>query len=231
MSCPSSTSNSDRWCPRGRLVVILVLWALGLGACRSRPEVLSSPFTDTFDAPFLGKHWHDTIGRYTVIDGRLNISGGYNHPLWLKYPLPVDVDVEFDAMSLTKDGDIKVELFGDGHSYAFNRGAYVATGYVLCMGGWGNTKTFIARQAEHAKNLLFTLKEKVEIGKMHHFRIESRREGKDLVINWFIDSKQVLSMRDRHPLYGPRNRWFGFTNWASDVWFDNLKIIPVGRTP
>ena len=226
MPFPLSISSSDI-----KPLALILLWSLFTMGCKSTHGDIGSSFTDTFDGPFLGNFWHDTIGRYTVINQKLNINGAYNHPLWLKYSLPVEVDIVFDAQSLTKDGDIKVELFGDGRSFAFNRGAYVASGYVLCMGGWGNTKTFIARQAEHAQNLLVTTAVKVTEGKLHHNKIESRMEGSHLIINWFIDGKLALSMRDKHPLYGEKNRWFGFSNWASDVWFDNLKITPVKKQP
>ena len=46
----------------------------------------------------------------------------------------VDVLVEFDVTSYSPSGDIKVELFGDGKTFATHKGAYTASGYVLIFG-------------------------------------------------------------------------------------------------
>ncbi|MBU1222136.1 hypothetical protein KKF34_19825 [Myxococcota bacterium] len=195
-------------------------------SCSTDPISIKSPFFDDFNRDEIGSTWLDTIGRYIIIKNRLNIMGGYNHPLWLKRSLPVNVDIEFDAMSNSPDGDLKIELFGDGRSFAFNKGSYIATGYVFCLGGWKNTKSFIAKRNEHAKNLLNTRKQVATIGKFQHWKISSRYAGGILKLIWTIDGKHVLTLKDSRPLYSRSNSFFGFSNWASDSWFDNLKITP-----
>jgi hypothetical protein len=205
---------------------ILIFFSIITVSC-SDPGVLISPYHDDFSRDSLGPDYFDTIGRYLIIKGELNILGGFNHPLWLKKPLPANVNIEFDARSLSPEGDIKFELFGDGSSYSFNKGKYLADGYVFCMGGWNNTKTFIARRDEHAKNLLHTVKTKVVSGKKHHFKVESRLSGGILKITWYIDQEKVLEMRDSQPLYNSKNRFFAFSNWNTDVYFDNLAITPI----
>ncbi len=37
----------------------------------------------------------------------------------------------------------------------------------------------------------------------------------------------ALRLVDSSPLYGPENRYFGFSNWKSDAYFDNLRITPL----
>jgi hypothetical protein len=36
-----------------------------------------------------------------------------------------------------------------------------------------------------------------------------------------------LRLVDASPLYGPDHRYFGFSNWKSDAYFDNLRIVPL----
>ena len=44
----------------------------------------------------------------------------------MRKKLPHDVRVEFDCWSTEERGDIKIELFGDGHSYDPDGGRYMA---------------------------------------------------------------------------------------------------------
>ncbi len=196
-----------------------------VSACKSGPA--SVPFADDFERERPGAVWFDTIGRYVIDRGVLTISGGYNHPLWLRRSLPREVEISLRARALSPDGDLKIELFGDGRSFAFNRGRYLATGYVLCQGGWNNSKTFIARRDEHDPRLLATSRFPVEIGKWHEWRIATHFEGSRLVISWWIDGVPALRLVDPEPLYGPDNRHFGFSNWKSDANFDDLRIEPL----
>lgn len=197
-----------------------------LAGCSPKPPSLGKGFTDGFDRAELGQAYFDTIGRYRIINGRLNIEEAYNHPLWLRRRLTRDIEIAFDVESKSKDGDIKVELYGDGMSHAMNRGSYLATGYVICFGGWRNTKSFIARRNEHGKeghDIVSRSDLKVQQGKQYRFRI--LRKGKE--IKWYIDGVLFLTYEDPEPLYGSKNQYFGFNNWQSDVYFDNLVVRPL----
>ncbi len=197
-------------------------------ACGDR-RIDGGGFTDSYDRKELGSNYRDTIGRYVVHGGRLHVAKAYNHPLWLKRRLPRNAVIEFDAWSHTPDGDIKVEIYGDGRSFTDHRGAYRGTGYLICLGGWKNTKSFIARQLEHppkrrAREFMVSRTDfKVKVGQKYHFRIV--RKGGE--IRWEIDGKEFLSFMDRRPLRGRGHDHFAFTNWESEVAFDNLSIRPL----
>ncbi len=205
---------------------LVALLGCALLACAREP-VLDRPFVDDFERERPGPRWFDTIGRYLIDRGTLAISGGYNHPLWLTTPLPAELELTLDARSLSPDGDLKIELFGDGRSFALNRGRYWATGYVLCQGGWNNTKTFIARRDEHDRQLLHSTAFPVRLEQWHRWRITTFLEDGRLVISWWIDGVPALRLTDPAPLYGGKNRHFGFSNWKSDAFFDNLRITPL----
>jgi hypothetical protein len=193
------------------------------------PGIGRKGFTDRYDRKELGPNYRDTIGRYVVYGGRLHVAKAYNHPLWLKRRLPPSAVIEFDAWSHTPDGDIKVEIYGDGRSFTDHRGAYRGTGYIVCLGGWKNTKSFIARQLEHppkrrARELMVSRKDfKVKRGQKYHFRIV--RKGGE--IRWELDGKEFLSFMDRRPLAGRGHDHFAYSNWESEVAFDNLSIRPL----
>ena len=72
---------------------------------------------------------------WRTVDGQLVCPGVKQNPLWLKAKLPQNVAVEFDARSQSPEGDIKVEIFGDGTDHA--------SGYVLIHGGWNNTLSIL----------------------------------------------------------------------------------------
>ncbi len=206
---------------------------IGLGAvagvvgCSDKP--ITKEFRDNFNRKELGAGYLDTIGRWAVYRNRLNVSHAYNHPLWLKRRLPRNVEVDLDATAYTPDGDIKVILYGDGRSFEDHRGAYKSTGYVLCLGAWKNTKSFITRQLEHPPHgrerefMASRTDFRIKVGQTYHFHIV--RKGQE--IRWDIDGKPFLSFVDRRPLWGKGHDHFGFANWESEVAFDNLVIRPL----
>ncbi len=184
---------------------------------------ISAPWQDGFKRSELGADYLATSKHYRIDKGALNARGAHNHPLWLRKKLPRNVVIEFDTWSNSAAGDIKVEVFGDGRSHATTRGAYTATGYVFIFGGWNNSKSLIARKDEHGGNMAVDkTKRKVVPRKRYHWKIVR----KDKHIDWYIDDKVFLSYDDAKPLEGPGHEYFGFNNWESDLWFDNLMISP-----
>ena len=95
------------------------------------PATVTLPFNDNYSEPAtVASKYFSTGGLWRTENGWLLSPGVKNNPLWLKASLPNDVAVEFDVKSMSPEGDIKMEIFGDGTDHA--------SGYVLIHGGWNN---------------------------------------------------------------------------------------------
>lgn len=208
----------------GALVLALGSTTAALAGCRAKDDLITAEWRDTFDRSELGPSWRDTGGGYRIDNGRLAARGAHNHPVWLRKRLPTDVAIEVDATSNNPSGDIKVELFGDGVSFDPDRGAYTASGYVLIFGGWHNTLSIICRGNEHDEGRKATRTEPPVVpGRTYHFSI-SRREG---LIDWKIDGAPFLAWQDPRPLGGSGHEYMAFSDWESELFFDNLVIRPL----
>jgi hypothetical protein len=185
-------------------------------------NAITAPWRDDFARSSLGNDWYPTSPVYRLEGGAVRVQKAYNHPLWLTRPLPRDVVVELEATSYSPSGDIKVELFGDGQSYATTRGAYTATGYILVLGGWQNTISAIARIDEHGRDRKERRDFRVEPGRSYAWKIV-RKQGK---LSWWIDGQLFLEYDDPSPLAGPGHAYFAINNWESDVAIRNLRIAP-----
>ena len=199
------------------LVLVLVL-----GCTPQGDPGIGVGFSDDFERGQVGAAYEKTGGNWRIQDGELHVKGARNHPLWLLRTLPSDVRVEFDARSESPEGDIKVEVFGDGASYAKDE-RYSATSYVVIFGGWNNSRNVLARMDEHGDDRVVGKARKVEPGATYRFRIE--RNGGTLTV--WVDEDILLKMTDPEPLRGRGHDHFGFNNWQSDLWFDNLKVTPL----
>lgn len=206
----------------GFLGAVAVASSFLLGCTPQGDPGIGSGFFDDFERAQLGPAYKDTGGHWRIERGELHARGAKNHPLWLLRVLPRDVRVELDARSETPDGDIKVEIFGDGVSHATDV-SYEATSYVVIFGGWNNSLDVLARMDEHGPDRVAKPSRTVEPGRTYHFRIE-RIDG---TLTVWVDEEMLLQMRDSDPLAGRGHDHFGFNNWQSDVWFDNLKVTPL----
>lgn len=197
--------------------------ALAIGCTpQGDPAIGADGFSDDFDRASLGDAWNNTGGPWTITDGELSIRGARNRPLWLRRSLPRDVRVEFDATSDSEEGDIKVELFGDGASKATSN-SYTATSYVVVLGGWSNSLNIIARMDEHADDRVIGPRRRVEPGRTYRFLIE--RRGSLLTVS--VDGEEWMRLDDPDPLEGRGHDHFAFNNWETDLRFDNLRITPL----
>jgi hypothetical protein len=202
------------------LAILLVL-----AACKVREQ---PPITQSWQYDFeagMGEVFYATGDGYHVEHGALSARGAHNHPLWLRKKLPRNVRIELDAWSTDPRGDIKIEVFGDGHSYDADGGRYTATGYEVIFGGWSNTRSMVARLDEHGNEMVQRTEPKVVANQRYHWRIERRGNA----VTWFIDDMTTPFLRydDPRPLEGEGHEYLGINNWETDTWFDNLVITPL----
>lgn len=212
---------------RRRLPFIAAGLALALAACEEVPRTYSTAsdgarviFTDDFDRGVIGNEWLTTGSGVTLERGALRLADLHNHPVWLRTPLPDAVRVEFDAWAETDEGDIKVELAGDGQSYA-KTVSYTATGYVFILGGWNNSLDVIARKDEHGDDRLAVPTEP-QIEPERRYRVSITRRAGELRLE--VDGRLIAEYVDAQPLTGPSNQFFAFNNWEAPTRFDNLII-------
>ena len=99
--------------------------------------------------------------------------------------------------SESPEGDIKVEIFGDGASHA-KTDSYTATSYVIIFGGWNNSKNVLARMDEHGEDRVVGKPRKVEPGTTYRFRIE--RIGGTLTV--WVDERHFAAKWTTRSLFG-----------------------------
>lgn len=162
--------------------------------------------------------WSNASGNWRIEKGRL-FSGDKaeeNQGLWLKEALlPANVRVEFDAESVKGNnkvfqGDMKFEFGGDKPQHL--------SGYIVIFGGWKNSLSTIAKNEEHTGRLVIDTAKKVVEGKKYH--VAFVRYGKEL--RWYLDGELFMQVKDKDVLGGGV---FGFNNWDSRFFVDNLKIF------
>lgn len=206
------------------LVIASALLALVVAACTPQGDPAIGPegLSDDFEREELGELWHNTGASWRIVDGQLNIRNARNRPLWLRRTLPRDVRIEFDVRSESPEGDIKVEVFGDGSSRATTE-SYTATSYVVIFGGWGNSLNVLARMDEHGADRVVGARRRVEMGRTYRMRIE--RRGSRITV--WVDDEELMSMDDPRPLEGSGHDHFAFNDWQAELWFDNLRITPL----
>ncbi|HFE45682.1 MAG TPA: hypothetical protein ENJ18_09350 [Nannocystis exedens] len=206
--------------------IVILLLTFAAPACAEEPRTYSTPgaeatpiFSENFDGDALSDNWRITGKGAQVDSGTLLVEGLHNHPVWLNVELPDDVRIEFDAIAEGEEGDIKVEVAGDGTSFA-KTASYTASGYVVIFGGWNNTINAIARRDEHGRDRKTKGKPKVEANRRYHFTLIHQHD----TLRWELDGQEVLVFEDPAPLVGAGHRYFAFNNWESRVRFDNLII-------
>ena len=208
------------------LAVVVAVAPIVIAGCKVKdPPPIKEKWTDDFSRDEIGGNYYKTGGEYTVTRGGLSARMGHNHPLWLRKQMPRDVQVDVTAWSTSPDGDIKVEIFGDGRSFDPDGGGYTSSGYVLIFGGWKNSKSMIAKGNEHGSELKERTQPRVVPNQKYKWRII--RKGTKLT--WFIDDMTTpfLELEDPHPLAGRGHEYFAFNNWETDVWFDDLVVTPL----
>lgn len=186
------------------------------------------------NASTLGPSWVQAkTNAWKIENGRLCAENAKNHGIWLNRTLPVNARIEFDAIALTETGDLKAELWGDGHSYATGDSYTNATSYIAVLGGWFNKIHALARLNEHGTDRKEINVDKesddprqraVVRGQLYQFKIE-RTDGK--TIRWSVNGIDYLSWNDAAPLAGQQHDHMGFNNWSAKACYDNVKVTPL----
>ena len=196
--------------------------------------LLTEPFVDDFERGSLGPDWR-AIGfsAWKIENGRLCGKGARNKGVWLTKRLPINARIEIDAVSTSPDGDLKLELWGDGASGATSTSYTNATSYLAILGGWKNTLHVLARLDEHGsdrKELKISAAlddpraRPVSPGQVYRLKVE-RLDGR--TVTFSVDDTRLHAFEDESPLAGAGHDHFGLNDWEVPVCFDNLRITPL----
>jgi hypothetical protein len=214
-----------------RAVILILAGFLAVSGmvsgCKKRPRQRSLPanagltggellFSEDFSGDLSA--WTVESKNWKIKDGRLYTGNksNKNKGTWLKdVSLPKNVRMEFEATSVkgdkpTFEGDFKFEFGGEKSEHA--------AGYIIILGGWKNTINTIARGDEHGKGRL-AVDERFKVEEDKTYKIQVIRLNGE--IKWFVDGKLLLRVKDKNPAQGGA---FGFNDWSSRVYFDNLRI-------
>ena len=204
------------------------------GAAGRGDPLLTETFHDQFERLDVGADFRTSSNAWYVKDGRLCAENAKNHPIWLKRRLPKNARIQFEAQSLSHDGDVKLEVWGDGASAATSVAYSDASSYILIYGGWKNRLHVLARLDEHGSDRLARrvndrgddlAAHPVGLGTWYEFKVE-RNDGE--TVRWYVDDIEIHALRDPEPLHGPGHDHFGFNDWQARVCFDNLAVTPLG---
>jgi hypothetical protein len=153
--------------------------------------------------------------------------------VWLDRRLPKNARIEFVATSGSPDGDIKVEVWGDGVSAAKGTSYDDATSYIVVFGGWKNSLHVLARLKEHGSDRLELRlipgsedprTRPVAEGRSYRFEIE-RTDGH--TVRFSVDDTLIHAFDDSEPLAGPGHEYFAFNDWEVPVCFDDVLVTPL----
>lgn len=218
--------------PRPKPAAVAPPSSAGAVELPARPPI-TAPFEDAFDRAEVGPDWNVLSPKWKIQNGRLCVRGAKNRGVWLLRKLPVNARIEFDAIAEASEGDLKVELWGDGQSGATSTSYNNATSYLAILGGWKNSKHVLARLDEHGDDRLEMDVEPgadderarpVEAGQPYRFKVE-RKDGK--TVGWSVNGLAYFELPDDDPLVGPGHEHLGFNDWDSPVCFDNVRVTPL----
>jgi hypothetical protein len=197
--------------------------------------LITTVFQDNFDREQLGDEYTKTSDHWEIAAGHVCAQSARNHPVWLNLRLPTNARISFTARTFEKDGDLKVEAWGSGRSFAHGLSYSDATSYLFIFGGWKNRLHVLARLNEHGQDRRelalsptaeSSIRSPVEPNRDYRFVIE-RKDGR--TVTWSVNNEPLLSYEDPEPLKGQSHDHFGFNDWETRVCFDDLVITPLGE--
>lgn len=194
---------------------------------------LTETFKDEFERERVGDNYFATSAEYRIENGRLCVKGARNHPLWLRRRLPKNARIQVEAEAGSPNGDIKLEVWGDGQAAATRISYTDATSYLGIFGGWQNRYHVLARLDEHAPDRPEVViepesnnprRQPVRAGQRYRLKLE-RSDGRTL--RFWVDDVEILSFSDPLPLQGTGHDHFAFNDWETPVCFDHLVVEPL----
>ncbi len=201
-------------------------------AAFAQAPVLTEAFFDDFERAELGPRYHALSPAWRIERGRLCARGARNRGVWLVDRLPEAARIEVDAIAGSPDGDLKLELWGDGRTGATKATYDHASGYVAILGGWRNSRHVLARLDEHGDDRLALAVDPASDDERARPVAEGqvlllvcdRSDGKTLT--WSVGDVPLFTLRDPEPLRGQGHEHVGFNDWEAPVCFDNLRVTP-----
>ena len=192
-------------------------------------------FEDNFDRQELGEKWRSVHSGWKLVDGWVHSSKAHNRALWLQQAFKGNIIIEFDARSEPAPkgkqfrGDIKIDAFATRPERVQCGRDLCSTGYVVINGGWFNKTDLIARIDEHKTDPTIVKRRAAESAGsqvspsvVYRWQIVRR----DSTIEWYRDGQLQLTYSDDSPIDGG---YFGFNNWESEIYFDNLKVFSLAN--
>ncbi len=219
--------------PDGAMVLRTVPVPMG---SQDKPAQSGQPFQPApgEDKTNIGPNWTQAqTNAWHIEDGWLCVENAHNHGIWFSRPIPINARIEWDAKGDSPEGDLKVELWGDGRGFAKGNSYNDATSYLAILGGWKNTLHVLARLDEHKEDRKVVRVDKdsddprqrpVMRGQVYHLKVE-RNDAK--TVRYYVDTLLMATFVDAEPLMGPGHDHFGFNDWEAKVCFDNVKITPL----
>jgi len=195
--------------------IITIFPLIFLLACGSEDKLVKI-FEDDFSRAEIGENYANLGGDWKIEDGKLKSKRAENKNLVLRsVDLPQNAVIELTMKSLSKEIDVKFNLWGDGRPHDHG------DGYTFILGGWKNRVSVISKLDEHEKKRSEKRNAGLEKGKLFKVKVE-RKSNK---IKWFVNGKLFLEYFDETPLKVSEGySKLSFANWRSDVEFDDLKI-------
>ncbi|MBN1946578.1 MAG: hypothetical protein JW797_12965 [Bradymonadales bacterium] len=209
------------------LIMMVAHWGGGCRGCPPAPPSTEGEegieggrlvFQDDFERADLGESWRCSVSAWRIEEGGVTVQRARNAPLWLTFPLPERVRVEFDAVALSSVGDLKFEIFSNGQDHG--------SGYICILGGWNNSATVIARLDEHGEDRLDASRHELVVPQQTYHFTAVRTDHR---LRWYVDGNLLLSYDDPQPLSGPEHQYFAFNNWEAPARFDNLRVFDLAE--
>jgi len=157
-------------------------------------------------------------GKWEVRDGWLVADARGTSPsrtiLWLTFPLPESVTIEFEGECLDRPGELGCFLYGDGRTYS---------GYEISVGG-DNKRLGIYKSAKDGDEKTHKRlgRDTIQLVKDRSYAIKIKKYRGS--IRLYVNDDLLLQASDQQPITAPDHRFFGLSTVGNLVRFNNLKI-------